>query len=133
VPGSQGRARAALALASRDFRFFQGARIASVIGVQILSVSVAWHVYDATRRALDLGLVGLAQFLPAFVLALPAGHVADRVDRRKIMAACLAAFFVVALALLGTTLVRTTSVLPVYLILVVFGAARGFGARRVKH
>jgi MFS family permease len=114
------------ALIHPDFRLFQGGRLAGVAGSQIVSIAVGWQVYDLTGRPLDLGLVGLAQFLPAFVLALPAGHVADQVDRRRIVAACLAAYAAVALSLLVTTVGARSSPLPIYAILVLFGAARGF-------
>ena len=109
-----------------DFRLFQGARFAGVVGTQIVSVAVGWQVYDVTRRPLDLGYVGLAQFLPAFLLALPAGQVADRVDRRRIVAVCQAAYALVAVLLMATSLGRLGSPLLIYALLVLFGAARGF-------
>jgi MFS family permease len=114
----------AAALRYRDFRLFQAGRLAAVVGAQILSVAVGWHVYDVTRRPLDLGYVGLAQFLPGFVLALPAGHLADRLDRRRIIAVCQAVYLLTALSLLATARAGA-SVYPVYALLVVFGAARG--------
>ncbi|HEX4339619.1 MAG TPA: MFS transporter [Polyangiaceae bacterium] len=109
-----------------DFRLFQLARFASVLGSQVVSIAVGWHVYDITRRPLDLGWVGLAQFIPAFLLSLPAGHVADRLDRRRIFATCLACYSVVALSLLALSAGAATTALPVYVVLVFFGAARGF-------
>ncbi|HVW26457.1 MAG TPA: MFS transporter [Polyangiaceae bacterium] len=111
-----------------DFRLFQIARFASVLGAQIVSIAVGWHVYDLTRRPLDLGWVGLAQFFPAFLLSLPAGHVADRVDRRRIFGACLGAYALVAFALFLLLQTGSRSVLPVYGVLVAFGAARGFSS-----
>src|ERR1044071_7365352 len=71
------------ALGHRDFRLFQLARFATVVATQMMSVAVGWHVYEITRRPIDLGYVGLAQFLPGFLLALPAGSAADRFDRRR--------------------------------------------------
>ena len=59
------------------------------MGYQMLAVAVGWQVYDLTRSALDLGLVGLAQFLPSVVLLLAVGHVADRHDRRSIVRLCV--------------------------------------------
>jgi MFS family permease len=50
---------------------------------QMLAVAVGWQMYALTGSALDLGLVGLAQFLPSFLLVLPAGHIADHFDRRR--------------------------------------------------
>ena len=76
------------AFASRDFRRFQLARVAAVIGYAAQSVAVAWQVYAITHRAIDLGYTGLAQFLPGLLFLLPAGHLADRFDRRRIIFLC---------------------------------------------
>ena len=57
------------------------ARLSGIMGNQMLMVAVAWHMYDVTSSAWDLGLVGLFQFVPALLMTLPAGHVADRVHR----------------------------------------------------
>ena len=54
------------------------------------SVAVGWQVYEITRRPLDLGLIGLAQFLPGVLLFLVRGHAADRFDRRKLVTLCYA-------------------------------------------
>jgi len=64
---------------------FWFARIASSFGFQMLSVAVGWQIYEITGRALDLGLIGLVQFIPSVLLALPAGHVADQFERRRIV------------------------------------------------
>jgi len=64
---------------------FWFARICSGFGFQMLSVAVGWQIYAITGRALDLGLIGLVQFFPSVVLALPAGHVADQFERRRIV------------------------------------------------
>ncbi|HVU00430.1 MAG TPA: MFS transporter [Polyangiaceae bacterium] len=118
--------RAAAALGYRDFRLFQVGRFTAVVGTQMLSVAVGWQVYDLTRRPLDLGYVGLAQFLPGFVLALPAGHVADRADRRRIVALCQAVYVLVAAALIAFVETGASSPALIYALLVAFGAARGF-------
>ncbi|HEX7669077.1 MAG TPA: MFS transporter, partial [Polyangiaceae bacterium] len=76
-------------------------------------------------RPLDLGYVGLAQFLPAFLLTLPAGHAADRFDRRWLVTACQALYMLVAFALIGFVVAGAPSVWPIYGLLVLFGAARG--------
>jgi MFS family permease len=65
----------------------------------MLMVALGWQMYDLTGSAWDLGLVGLAQFVPALLLALPAGHVIDRHHRGRILAACLAVNLLVAVAL----------------------------------
>src|SRR5246127_1138063 len=76
------------AFASRDFRRYQLARAAVILGAEAQSVAVAWQVYSITHRALDLGYTGLALFLPGLLFLLPAGHVADRFDRRLVILAC---------------------------------------------
>src|SRR5271157_3839825 len=76
------------AFASRDFRRYQLARMAVILGAEAQSVAVAWQVYSITHRALDLGYTGLALFLPGLFFLLPAGHVADRFDRRRIILVC---------------------------------------------
>jgi MFS family permease len=122
---SPGANPAGVALRYRDFRYYQAGRFSGVVATQMLSVTVGWQVYEQTRRPLDLGYVGLAQFLPAFVLALPAGHLADRFDRRRIVTICQAAYFLVAAMLLGTTYRTGGSVTQIYALLLMFGAARG--------
>lgn len=69
-------------------RFWWG-RVVSSAANQMLMVAVGWQMYDLTGSAWDLGMVGLLQFLPALLLTLPAGHVLDRHDRRRILAACM--------------------------------------------
>jgi len=73
------------ALRFRDFRLYLIGWIVSVIGSQILEVAVAWDLYQRTRNALCLAWVGLVSAAPIILLALPAGHIADRFDRRRIM------------------------------------------------
>jgi MFS family permease len=70
---------------------------------QMLMVAVAWHMYDITSSAWDLGLVGLFQFVPALIVTLPAGHVADRVHRGRLFAACMLVQAAVALLLMLAT------------------------------
>jgi MFS family permease len=68
----------------RPFVLFWLARLASTMGYQMLALTIGWQIYELTNSALDLGLVGLIQFVPAVVLTLLIGHVADRYDRRLI-------------------------------------------------
>jgi len=72
-----------------DFRRFWLSRAASTVSGQMLMVALGWQMYALTGSAWDLGLVGLAQFVPALVLALPAGHLVDRHDRRRVLLAVL--------------------------------------------
>src|ERR1700744_1305437 len=76
------------AFAYRDFRLYQLARAAVILGAEAQSVAVAWQVYAITHSALDLGYTGLALFLPGVFVMLAAGHAADRFDRRKIILLC---------------------------------------------
>jgi MFS family permease len=72
----------------RAFAQFWCARIAAGFGFQMVSVAVGWQIYDLTRNPFDLGLIGLAQFVPSLLLALPAGHAADQFERRRIVVWC---------------------------------------------
>jgi MFS family permease len=92
-------------LRNRAFASFWVADVASSFGFQMVSVALGWQIYSVTGRAFDLGLIGLVQFVPSMVLALPAGHVADRFERRRIVlygqiAECLAIAALTALTLL---------------------------------
>jgi len=81
---------------SRSFHFFLWTRLLSTASNQILLVALAWQIYDLTSSAWDLGLVGLAQFVPTFLLTLPSGQLADRSDRRKLLASATALQFLAA-------------------------------------
>ena len=85
-------------------------------------MAVGWQVYEITHRPLDLGLTGLVQFLPPVFLFLVAGHVTDRVDRRKLLTLCYAGYALSSLLLLVVTLHEETlhksgSVAPIFAIL----------------
>src|SRR3954471_1636028 len=84
---------------SRSFLFFLWTRMLSTAANQILLVALGWQMYDLTGSAWDLGLVGLLQFVSTFLLTLPSGHLADRVDRRKMLAAAIILQAVVAAGL----------------------------------
>lgn len=110
----------------RDFRLFLGVRIMSTLAVMIQSVAVGWQVYDMERTPLALAWVGLAEFVPMFLLTLPAGAVVDHTDQRKVLSV---AFFVQALAaalLLALSLAHLRHAWPFYAVIAVFGIARGF-------
>jgi MFS family permease len=92
----------------------------------MLSVAVGWQIYSITGRALDLGFIGLVQFIPSVLLALPAGHVADQYERRRIV---LCAQFVVFLAiavLAVLTLLEDIHKLGILAIVAVIGVAKAF-------
>ena len=123
---SQRSLTATVAWQHRDFRLYQAARIAGVVGAEAQSVGVAWQVYQLTHSALALGYTGLALFLPGIFFTLPAGHVADLHDRRNVILLCYTLQLCATLALLGLTLHGVRSVWPVYGILFVIGLGRCF-------
>src|SRR5258706_12895900 len=88
-------------LRERNFALYLSARLLSTLAVQMQSVAIGWQVYQLTGSLVNLGLVGLAQFLPFLLLILPAGQLADHVDRRHIIASCMGLNLLCALALLG--------------------------------
>jgi MFS family permease len=96
------------------------------LAAQIIVVSVGWQVYDITRDPWDLGLIGLSQFLPALLLVLVTGLVADRFNRRLILSVCLAVEALCAVGFLVFTLSIPTDVTPVFGILALLGVARAF-------
>src|SRR6202451_542575 len=87
-----------------SFVLFQTARFFIVLATEMQSVAVGWQVYEITKRPLDLGLVGLAQFLPGILLFLVSGHVADRYDRRKLIVVCYVGFALCCGLLLVTSM-----------------------------
>ena len=105
---------------------FLSARLLASVAVQMQTVAVGWQIYSITGNPLDLGLIGLSQFLPFVLLVLPAGHIADRFDRVRILALCIALEFFCALALLAFTHSGLTVAWPVFAVMVVFGVARAF-------
>ena len=86
-------------LAQRQFMRFWLARIFGVSAHQMLMLAISWHMYELTGSAWDLGLVGLFQFIPALVMALPAGHVIDRLHRGRIFATCMLVLALIAVVL----------------------------------
>lgn len=113
-------------LKNRDFLLFIICRSANVIGVHALTVAVGWHVYQISRDPIDLGLIGLAQFAPAFVLFLLAGIAADRYQRKRIMVICNALHIVAVSMIAALFWFEVVSVGAILGILVLHGAARSF-------
>jgi MFS family permease len=109
-----------------NFRYHMLARFLATTSSEMQSVAVAWQVYGLTHRPLDLGLVGLAQFLPGVFLFLAAGHTADRLPRKRILQACYAAFSLCSLLLLTLSVRGLGSVYPIYLALLFNGTIRAF-------
>lgn len=114
------------AFASRDFRRYQLARSAVILGAEAQAVAVAWQVYSITHRAIDLGYTGLALFLPGLLFLLPAGHAADRFDRRQVILVCYSLQVFCTLALLEFAREGLHRVFPIYLVLFMIGTGRAF-------
>jgi MFS family permease len=101
-------------------------RFLATVSSEMQAVAVAWQIFGITHRPLDLGLVGLAQFLPGVVLFLIAGHTADRISRQRILQTCFAAFSLCSLLLLAFAVRGLSSVYPVYAVLLLNGVVRAF-------
>lgn len=114
------------ALKHRDFVILLSGRFLTSLAAQMMTVAVGWQVYAVTRDPLDLGLVGLSQFLPFVLLILPAGYAADHFDRRRIVTACYLVQALSAAALLFLTLSGMHSIRLVFAVMVPLGIARAF-------
>lgn len=125
---SAGTARVswAAAFTHRQFNLFLAARLLAALASQMQSVAIGWQVYAITGRAMDLAWVGLAQFFPALLLSLVTGHVADRVERRRILMACYAAMGGLSLTLLLLSRSGGAHLAGIYAVLVGVGVARAF-------
>jgi MFS family permease len=117
----------------RDFAFFWTARMSFTLAVQAESVTIGWQVYTVARHtqsveqsAFLVGMVGLAQFVPLFLLSLIAGATADRRDRRVIMVLCTAIEIACVLALAVLALRPDPRLTPIFAIAAAFGASRAF-------
>jgi MFS family permease len=114
------------ALRYKNFTFFVTARFLASVALQIQGVAVGWQIYQQTGNVLDLGFIGLAQFLPFALLILIAGHFADQWNRRWIVLSCFLVELVCGLVLLFFARNGFTSVLSVFAVMALYGAARAF-------
>jgi MFS family permease len=119
-------ASAAQAFRFRDFRLYQMARFVVIVGAEAQTVAVAWQVYQITHSAAMLGFTGLALFLPGLFFVLPAGHAADRYDRRLLILGCYALQFFASGLLFWLSYFGTRHILSVYAVLFLIGAGRAF-------
>src|ERR1700674_952527 len=132
------RLAGSIAFTYPDFTVYEVARFFIVVALEMQSVAVGWQVYEITKRPLDLGLVGLAQFLPGIFLFLVSGHAADRFDRRKLLMLCYGGFAACSgllweITLRGAHPVYASvyprvypRVYPIYAVLVLLGVVRSF-------
>jgi MFS family permease len=116
------------ALEHRDFRRYAFGRFAGTLAWQTLSVVVGFQIWNITRDAWALGMIGLAQFVPFVTLVLPGGNIADRFDRRLIITIAYSAELAGAVILLGFTLSGSHNVVYAFSAVVLLGAARAFWA-----
>jgi MFS family permease len=123
-PADSGAGR--VAFTHPGFVLFQIARFLIVAAVEMQAVAVGWQVYDITHRALDLGLVGLAQFLPGILLFLVSGHASDRFERRKVLSLCYGGYALCSGLLLFFAVRGVHSVRPIYAVLILLGVVRSF-------
>jgi MFS family permease len=112
----------------RELRQYVAGTFLATTAMMVQSVAVAWQVYDLVRDPLALGYVGLFQFLPLAILALPAGELADRIDRRIMLAVTYLVQTVCAGLFLALTIARPHHIWPFYAVLALFGSARAFTA-----
>ena len=115
------------ALAERDFALLWLGLLGMGVSVQMLEVAIGWEVYTNQRSALDLGLIGLAEFIPMFVLALPAGQLADRLPRRLILVLSLLLSAGVAVGLAFVSSSGVTGVWPFLALAMCAGTAAAIG------
>jgi len=111
-----------------NFTLYQIERFCVIAGLEMQSVAVGWQVYEITRRPLDLGLVGLAQFLPNVLLFLLAGHAADRFSRKNLLLICNLGFAVCSAALIEISQRGPRNVRAIFAVLVLLGIVRSFNA-----
>jgi MFS family permease len=114
------------ALRYRDYAIYAAARFCATLCWTMLDVAVGWQVYELTRNPLDLGFVGLAQFLPFVLLVLLAGHVADRADRRRVLLGAYLVSTAAVVVLLWFTVSGARAVWPVFGAMALSGAGRAF-------
>jgi MFS family permease len=120
-------------LKERDYLVFWGSRWCGSFAAQIQSVALGWQMYALARRTMSVqesaflvGMIGLAAFVPVFLLTLPAGEAADRYDRRKVMLACLAGEMISAFILTLAAWRDFATPALLLIVAVLFGASRAF-------
>jgi MFS family permease len=115
-----------IAFTNRGFTFYMLARWSIVTAVEMQSVAVGWQVYDITHRPIDLGYVGLAQFLPGILLFLLSGIAADRFNRRKVLLCCYSGYAVCSALLLWIAWSGARNVHLIFGVMVLVGVVRSF-------
>jgi MFS family permease len=120
------RTSSTVALQNRDFALFQAARVLAIIGSNMVTVAVGWRVHALTGRPLDLGLIGLAQFLPFLAFAAVGGQTVDRLDRRRVLLISYSSITLCSIALALLTMRGVQKVWPIYVVVICLGVTRAF-------
>ncbi|HTW24262.1 MAG TPA: MFS transporter [Candidatus Baltobacteraceae bacterium] len=126
APGTTTRPTSRIAFTYPSFTLYQIARFCVVLATEMQSVAVGWQVYEITNRTLDLGLIGLAQFLPGIIFLPLSGHTADRYNRSKVLTVGYVALAMCSGLLLSITLRGAHQVYPIYVVIGLVGVARAF-------
>jgi MFS family permease len=114
------------ALRVRDFRLFLSGHLLFVLAVQMQTTAVSYQLYERTNSKLALGIVGLVQIVPILGMALPAGHAADRFDRRKILMSATTLVVIAAFGLAAVEMWASANVTLIYACLFLNGLGRAF-------
>ena len=128
MPASSDARAGRAAFTHPGFVLFQVARFLIVAAVEMQAVAVGWQVYEITKRPLDLGYVGLAQFLPGILLFPISGHASDHFERRHVLSACYAGYAVCFALLLALARGGVHSVHSIYVVLILIGVVRSFNS-----
>jgi len=115
-------------LRNRDVSRLLGAQLLSTLTFGVVAAALGWQAYERTGSPLTLGLIGLAEFLPALLFALPAGQLADRLDRRRVTAFGMAIVVAMSIALALDAASGNTSAIPLYIFAAGLGAGRAFAS-----
>lgn len=113
-------------LANRSVRLLLGSELLVSVATTALTTTLGWQGYQRTHDPLTLGLIGLAEFVPAFLLAIPAGQLADRIDRRIVVSVGLLVMAVTAIALALDAASSDSKAWPLYALAFVLGTAQSF-------
>ncbi len=119
-------------LRERDYTLLLGGSLAYGLAREMVFVAVGWQVYDISRNPLHLGLVGLAEFLPLLLFALPAGAIADRFSRKLVLLVSLGIDAAITAALIGVSLAGAGSIWPFLALSFASGCAAALGNPAVR-
>ncbi len=129
---SSGRRAALEVLRAPSVGAYIGANVLLYVGLSLQVTTLAKQVYDITRREIDLGFLGLAEFLPIALLVFVTGTVADRFNRKRVSQLAMAGELASALLLMWYASTEPTSVFPIFLIAILYGSSRAFLAPSMR-